>query len=78
MANILYPQIYQIARPELAVQAQIKQGKLSCSLTELESNPDRPDIFELQRRFLSDNLSLVPGGLVCAIVTIFHDELLWL
>ena len=49
MTDVIDAQSYQIAGSESAIKTQIKQRKLSGSAVQLQSNPDGPDVFELER-----------------------------
>ena len=60
VGNIPNAQLHQIAAAQFAVDRQIEQGELALTLTEFEAHPDGPNIFELERGFLSDQLALVP------------------
>ena len=60
VADVPYSQAHQIARPQFAVQPQVKKRKLPCAVAQLKSYPDSPDVFEFQGCLLPDSLSLVP------------------
>lgn len=60
VGNIANAQLHQITRPELAVDGDIEQGEFSSSLAQPQSNPDRLDLLELERRFLPYELTFVP------------------
>jgi hypothetical protein len=78
VADVAYPQLHEIARTELAIDSQIKEGEISISTGNLKSYANRPYLFEFEWRLLTYELSLVPrlasgdrsGGL--------NDRLLWL
>lgn len=48
---------YQIAATQLAVD-----GQVAMVLGKFKPNPDRPDMFWLERSLLSHDAALVPGG----------------
>jgi hypothetical protein len=58
--HIAYPQSNQIAAAQLAVNRQIEQCQFPLLLRHLQADPNGPDLFELQRAFLADQLALVP------------------
>jgi hypothetical protein len=37
MADVAYPQLHEIAGPELAIDSQIKQGEISATTSELST-----------------------------------------
>ena len=53
--------VHEITRPKLAADRQIEKSKISAPARHLQADTDRPDLFELERRFLTDKLSFVPG-----------------
>src|ERR1700685_2876608 len=61
MAHVPHAQLDQVAAPELAVDSQVEQSEFAATIGELQSNADRPDLSELERCFLADELALVPG-----------------
>ena len=62
VADVPYPQAYQIAGPQFAVQPQVKKRKLPRALSKLKSYADGPDVLEFKWSLLTDDLSLVPWG----------------
>ena len=60
MTYVAYAKSHQIASAELAVDAEVEQCKLSQAFLHLQANSDCPDLFELERCFLTDELALVP------------------
>jgi hypothetical protein len=77
MADVAYPQLHEIAGPELAIDSQIKQGEISATTSDLESYANRPYLLELEWALLAHELSLVPW-LTSSIGGIgFHDYLLF-
>ena len=63
LAHVADPQSHQITRPQLAIDAEIKQGEFARAVLDLQPDPNRPNVLDLQRRLLSDQLALVPGHL---------------
>jgi hypothetical protein len=63
----------QVTGPELAVDGQIEKGELAQVSGELESESDRPDLLELERRLLPNELAAIPSGPFARLV---HDVLL--
>lgn len=50
----------EVAAAKLAVDAQVEQGELAHPALHLETDAQRPDVLELERRLLPDELPLVP------------------
>ena len=73
VADVFYAQAHPIARPELAVQTEIKQCKFSRSAAKLKSYATGPNILELERGLLTDDpfpystefLQMNASGLPC-------------
>jgi hypothetical protein len=61
VAYIPHSQLYEVAGSKFAVNGQIEQGEFAPTLGELQTNADRPDLSELERRLLTNELALVPG-----------------
>src|SRR6266700_1951695 len=51
---------HQIAPAQLAVDGEIEQREFAGSMIQLQSNPDGPDLLQLQRWLLADHLPFVP------------------
>src|SRR4051794_4950605 len=51
----------EIAAAQLAVYREIEQREIALPALKLKPNPDRPDIFRLERALLADQTTLVPG-----------------
>ena len=49
----------QIASAQLAVNGEVEQREFTSSMIELQSNPDGPDLLQLQRWLLADQLPFV-------------------
>ena len=57
---------HEVASPELAVDAEIEERQLSNSVLHLKPDSKCPDVFELERSLLADDLALVPRlGMSC-------------
>src|SRR5260370_23304236 len=50
----------QVAPEQLAVDGEIEQREFPGSMIQLQSNPDGPDLLQLQRWLLADQLPFVP------------------
>jgi hypothetical protein len=75
MAHVPDLESDEIASAQLAVDAQVEQREFAYATHHLEADAERPDVFELEGRLLSDDLFLVPrlarSGVSCG----FHDGL---
>ncbi len=60
MRDIPDPQLDQVARSQLAIDGQIEQRQLPSAIGKLQSNPDSPDVLELEGCLLTDDLAFVP------------------
>jgi hypothetical protein len=61
VTDIPHPQLYEITGPKFAVYRQIEQGEFSAPIGELQAHAYGPDLFELERRLLTNELALIPG-----------------
>ncbi len=52
----------EVAATEFAVQGKVEQGKFTGALLHLKVDPKRPDVLQLERCLLPDDLALVPWG----------------
>jgi hypothetical protein len=59
--DVLHPNCDDIAAPQLAVDCQIEHRQVARPSLHLQSGTDRPNMLCPQRRFLADELTLVPG-----------------
>jgi hypothetical protein len=50
----------QVTAPKLAVDAQVEQGQLTHSVLYLEPYSKRPDVLDLERGLLTNDLALFP------------------
>jgi hypothetical protein len=60
VADVSDAQPDQVTGSKLTVDGEVEQRQLAGAVGELQADPDRPDLFELKRRFLTYKLSLVP------------------
>jgi hypothetical protein len=58
--DIVDAETNQVASTQLAVDCEIEQGEFTGLMSQLQTNPDRPDLFQLQRGLLAEQLALVP------------------
>jgi hypothetical protein len=61
--------------PQLAVDSQIEQGKLTHSTFHLEAHSERPDVLDPERCLLTDDLALVPRLARMSVEIECHDGL---
>jgi len=61
VADVSDAQPDQVTGSKLAVDGEVEQRQLAVTIGELQADPNRPDLFELKRRFLTYKLSPVPG-----------------
>jgi hypothetical protein len=61
VADVSSAQPHQVTGSKLAVDGEVEQRQLAATVGELQADSDRPDLFELKRRFLTYKLSFVPG-----------------
>ena len=50
----------QVAPAQLAVDGEVEQREFPGSMIQLQPNPDGPDLLQLQRRLLAEQLAFVP------------------
>ena len=50
----------QVIAAQLAIDCEIEKREFPDSTFELKANPDRPDLFQLQRRLLAKQFALIP------------------
>jgi hypothetical protein len=76
VANIADAQLHQVTRPQFAVDRKVEQGKLTCSVSDLKANANCPNVLQLQRRLLSDELPFIPGHVLRRRMNeLLHDRL---
>lgn len=57
MGDILHPEAHEITGSELAVDGQVEQGQIAQPPSQLKSDPNRPDLLELERWLGPDQAS---------------------
>jgi hypothetical protein len=64
----------QIAPPQFAVDGEVEQREFSGSMIQLQSNPDGPDLLQLQWWLLAEQLAFVPRyGTSFGLGAVFGD-----
>ena len=61
VSNVADTQGHQITATQLAVDSKVEKRKVTDSGRQLQTNPDSPDLLQLEGAFLADDLALVPG-----------------
>jgi len=51
---------YQVAPTKLAVDSEVEQRQFTVAMIQLQPNSDGPDLLQLQRGLLAEQLALVP------------------
>jgi hypothetical protein len=75
MTNISDLQSDEIAPTQLAVDAQVEERELAHPVLHLETDTERPDVLELERGLLPDDLALVPRLAKSVDACVAHDGL---
>jgi hypothetical protein len=60
VADVPDLQADQVTAAELAVDSQVEECQLAHPVLHLEADSERPDVLELERCLLADDLALVP------------------
>jgi hypothetical protein len=60
--DVFHLQAHEIASPELTVDCQIEESQVPLSFGKLQARADCPNVFRLQGRLLTRQLTLVPGS----------------
>jgi hypothetical protein len=78
VCDVSHSEPHEIAGPELTVDGQVEQGKLTGALGKLQPDADGPNLLKAQRCFLSDQFAFVPRVAVAHAVSywLFHWRLL--
>lgn len=58
MRNVGHLEFDQVACAQLRVDRGVEQSKVACPVTQLQPDPDRPDVTQLQRGFLAGSVSV--------------------
>jgi hypothetical protein len=61
VADVSNPKLYEVASSKFAVDCQVEECQFPASVRHLQTDADRPNLFELERCLLSNKLALVPG-----------------
>ena len=75
VADVPDLQPHQVAAAELAVDSQVEKCQLPHPVLHLEANSQCPDVLELERRLLPNDLALVPWLAINSGGNRFHDGL---
>ena len=75
MADVAHAHFYEVTSPQLAVQPQVKHGEFTNSVLKLKTDPNGPNLFQFERRLLSDDYALVPGIVLYMLDCVFHGGL---
>jgi hypothetical protein len=62
VSDVEHPEADQIASAEFAVEDQVEEREFTGLPCHLKASPNGPDCRELERRFLPNELSFVPGS----------------
>ena len=73
VADIAHSQLHQITSSKLAVDRQIEQSQIPAPPSDLQAYADCPNLLELERRLLADQLALFQGSRV--ILAGFTDSM---
>ena len=65
----------EIVASKLAVDSQVEERKLTHAVLHLKSDPKRPDVLDLERCLLSDDLALIPWLAMNGVGYGSHDGL---
>jgi hypothetical protein len=81
LEHIVNVKRHKVAPAQLAVDGEIEQREFPDSMIQLQSNPDGPDLLQLQRWLLADQLPFVPWyytplNLACGVGNGIHEWLL--
>jgi hypothetical protein len=66
---------YEITAAKLAVDSQVEECELAHAIFHLEADAERPDVLELERCLLTDDLALVPWLAMNCVGYGSHDGL---
>lgn len=75
MAGIPDLERNEVAPAKLAVDAKVKEGKLAYSVLHLKTNAKSPDVLDLKRSLLADDLAFVPRRTKSGVGCGSHDGL---
>jgi len=75
MTNIADLQGDEVASTQLAVDTQVEKCELAHPVLHLEADAERPNVLELERGLLPDDLALVPRLAKSVDACVAHDGL---
>jgi len=75
MRNVPHFQFNKITCSKLAIDGQIKQSQFPDLPIQLKTNPNGPDVFQLEWRLLSCQFSFVPWFMMIYGNIGFHDSI---
>jgi hypothetical protein len=61
MADVSYPQQHEVTGAKLAIDRQVEESQFPASARHLQTDSNRPNLFEFERCLLANQLALVPG-----------------
>ena len=79
-AHIIDLQPYKVAASQLAIDREIKEGKVALSMFELKPDPNCPNVLRFQRALLPGKPSLIPRHIPRLrwwLPFAIHDRLRW-
>jgi hypothetical protein len=68
-------QAHEVAAAKLAVDSQVEECELTHPVFHLKADSERPDVLDLERCFLANDLALVPRFAMNGVGCGFHDGL---
>jgi hypothetical protein len=63
--DILHPKSDEIAAAQLTVDGEIEQSQVSWTVGQLQTDPDGPDLRQLERALWTNESPLIPRDVVC-------------
>src|SRR5579864_3696839 len=76
VAQVAHAQLHQVAGAQFAVDTQVEECEVPQPSLHLQADPNGPDLSELERHLLADELTLVPRLVALSKMSRFHDGLL--
>jgi hypothetical protein len=61
LRNVLDAKTEKVTASQLAIDCQVEESKVSPMFGKLQTDSDRPNFTQLERKFLPDKTSLIPG-----------------
>lgn len=75
MADVADLERNEVAPTKLAVDAEVEEREFAYSVLHLKTNSKRPDVLDLERSLLADDLALVPPLAKSGVGCDSHDGL---